>query len=218
MNWLILLDAPSAAIVVGGTLAATLLRSGIDDCRAVLERLAGLAQARFDAATVRAQLAVQVREIRRDGLLRAPSHHYTDAAFNEVADALIHRRSLGALIESHEAHRTKRQTHSDRAVRTLAQAAELAPVFGLAGTLVSLSQLSQHHGATDFGAAIAMAVVTTLYGLILGNLVFAPLARMIERAAQREERDRQSVIDWLAGQVEEEMPGTPRLARGRMAA
>jgi chemotaxis protein MotA len=218
MNWLILLDAPSAAIVIGGTLAATLLRSGIGDCRVVVDRLAGLGQARFDAARVRGELAVQVREIRRDGLLRAPSHRYADAEFDEAADALLRRRSLAALIERHEAHRTRRLAHSDRAVRTLAQAAELAPVFGLVGTLVALSQLSQHDGSTDFGGAIAMAVITTLYGLILGNLVFAPLARLIERKAQREERDRQAVIDWLASQIGDEVPGRPRPPRNRLAA
>ncbi len=59
---------------------------------------------------------------------------------------------------------------SDRAVRTLAQAAELAPVFGLAGTLISLSQLPAEGLARGaLGGAISMAVLTTLYGLLLAN-------------------------------------------------
>ena len=55
-----------------------------------------------------------------------------------------------------------------------------------------------------------MAVVTTLYGLLCANLLLAPLARMVERAALAEEAARQEVIDWLAGQVAGAVP--PRRA------
>lgn len=92
-------------------------------------------------------------------------------------------------------------------MRTLAQAAELAPAFGLVGTLVSLSQLPS--GGLEQGqlmGAISMAVLTTLYGLLTANLVFAPLSRMVARAAEQEERDRQEVLDWLAEQVAPAIP------------
>ena len=62
--------------------------------------------------------------------------------------------------------------------------------------------------------AISMAVVTTLYGLLLANLLLAPLARMVERAAEAEEAGRQHLTDWLAGQVEASLaPSPPRPAR-----
>ena len=85
-------------------------------------------------------------------------------------------------------------------------------MFGLAGTLVSLSQLPAE-GMADgsFTGAISMAVVTTLYGLLSANLLFAPLARIVERAAEAEEAGRQQIIDWLASQV------SPELHRARTA-
>jgi chemotaxis protein MotA len=150
---------------------------------------------------------VQVQEIRQDGLLRAQPHHFADSEFDEATGALIGRRSVGALLAAHEAHKRRRLDASNRAVRTLAQAAELAPVFGLAGTLVSLSQLPADGLARgEFAGAIGMAVTTTLYGLLLANLMLAPLARIVERAAQAEERARQDIVDWLAGQVASAMP------------
>ncbi len=91
---------------------------------------------------------------------------------------------------------------SDRTVSTLAQASELAPVFGLAGTLVALGQLPADglsRGA--YAGAIGMAVQSTLYGLLLANLLLAPLARIAERAAESEEAERQKIIDWLAAQI-----------------
>jgi chemotaxis protein MotA len=98
----------------------------------------------------------------------------------------------------------------------LAQAAELAPVFGLAGTLISLSQLpSEGFARGAFTGAISMAVITTLYGLLSANLLLAPLARMVERKAQAEEAERQEMIDWLAAQIAKDMPPT---RRGTLAA
>lgn len=207
MNWMTLIDGPSAAIVLGGTMLATVLRCGAGDCRVTLGRLARLRRAGFDAEATRAELAAQVQDIRRDGLFRAAPHHYADSEFEEATGALLERRSLGALLDRHEAHKARRLAQAERAVRTLAQAAELAPVFGLAGTLVSLSQLPADGLARGaFTGAIAMAVTTTLYGLLLANLLLAPLARMVERAALTEEAERQAVIDWLAEQVGDALP------------
>lgn len=218
MDFATLIDGPSALIVGGGTLLATVLRSGWRDCRITIAKLAQLGRRHFDLERTQAELAQQVQEIHRDGLLRAVPHHSGDAEFDEVADRLIARRSVPALLAAHRAHRTRRLAESERAVRTLAQAAELAPVFGLAGTLVSLSQLSATGLAQDgITGAIAMAVTTTLYGLLAANLLLAPLARMVERAAQAEESQRQQLIDWLATQVGPACDELRAAGRGRAA-
>lgn len=217
MNLMNLIDGPSALIVFGGTALATVLRAGWSDCRLALRKLRALGEEPFDIDETRAELALQIQEIRKDGLLRAHPHHFGDREFDEATDALISRRSIPALMAAHEAHKARRLGEAERAVRTLAQAAELSPVFGLAGTLISLSQLPAEGIARgSFTAAISMAVVTTLYGLLGANLLLAPLARMIERKAQAEEAERQKVIDWLAGQVASAV--TPGSRAGRLAA
>ena len=214
MNWATLIDGPSAAIVLGGTLLATVLRSGLGDCRVTLIKLGQLGRSRFDVDAVRSELALQIQEIQRDGLYRAPHHEFHDAEFDEASDALLSQRSVAALLERHEAHRSRRAADSSRATATLAQAAELSPVFGLAGTLISLSQLPADAIAEGaFAGAISMAVATTLYGLLCANLVFAPLARMIDRAARAEEDARQAVIDWLAAQVASACPPAAKRPR-----
>lgn len=214
MNLMTLVDGPSAAIVLGGTLLATVLRAGFGDCRITLTKLAMLGRSGFDPVAARSELAQQIQEIRKDGLFRAVPHQFGDSEFDEATEALIGNRSVGALVKAHEKHKARRLAESSRAVRTLAQAAELAPVFGLAGTLVSLSQLPADglaRGAMQ--GAISMAVVTTLYGLLTANLLLAPLARIVERAAQAEERERQALIDWLAWQVADVCPPRPRHER-----
>jgi chemotaxis protein MotA len=212
MNVATLLDPLSAAIVVGGTLLATALRCGLADCRLALGAIGRLGQRRFDADQARAELAVQVRDIQRDGLLRAQPHRLGDRAIDEATDRMIGARSVSALLEAHEAHKARRMHADNRAVRTLAQASELAPVFGLAATLISLSQLpADGLNRHAYMSAISMAVAATLYGLLLANLLLAPLARAVERAAGAEEAERQKIVDWLARQV------APTLPRSRPA-
>lgn len=207
MNFASLIDGPSALIVIGGTLAATVLRCGVGDCARTLAALMQVGRVGFDPAAARSELARQIQEIRQDGLIRARPHHFGDSEFDEATDALIGQRSLAPLIAAHEAHKQRRLDATNRAVRTLAQAAELAPVFGLAGTLISLSQLPADGIARGaFAGAISMAVLTTLYGLLLANIVLAPLSRVLERKAQAEERERQQLVDWLAGEVAPSLP------------
>lgn len=202
-------DTTSAAIVLGGTLVATLLRCGFDDCaiawRALLPAMT--AGSRFDAGQVRAALAVQVRDIQQNGLLRAHPRHFGDPEFDDATAVLIGQRSLQALLATHAQHQARRQLLADVAARTLNQAAELAPVFGLAGTLVSLGKLpGDGLDRGSYMAAIAMAVHATLYGLIAANLVLAPLARLVDRRACREEAERQDLVDWLAHALADTRP------------
>lgn len=196
------LDARSAAIVFGGTLIATVLRCGLVDCRQALSAIAALGRRTFDGDKVRAELAIQVQEIEADGILRASPHEVGDSEFDDVSGTLIERRSVPALLAAHETHKTRRMALNNAAVRTLAQASELAPVFGLAGTLLSLALLPRTGiSGTDYASTISMAVLATLYGLILANLLLAPLACIVNRRANAEEAERQKVLDWLAAQV-----------------
>lgn len=202
-----LIDGPSAAIVIGGTLLSTLMRTGWRDAATTLSVLGSVSRSHFAALETRAKLARQVGQIREDGLLRAARVPCGDAEFDEGTDAMVSHRCVAALLETHEAYKARRQEIADTAVRTLAQAAELAPAFGLVGTLFSLSQLPSGGIAPhQLTGAISLAVLTTLYGLLTANLVYAPLARMVARAAEQEERGRQEVIDWLASQLAETVP------------
>ncbi|QYU68169.1 MotA/TolQ/ExbB proton channel family protein [Leptolyngbya sp. 15MV] len=217
MNFMQLLDPLSATIVIGGTLAATLLRCGWRDARAALVMLAQLPRRPFDSDRVRAELAAQVREIDKEGILRAEPHRFGDGEFDDLSEALIRRRSITALFEKHERHRERRQATAHTAARVLSEAAELAPVIGLAGTLFALGSYSTAVDG-DYARSIGTAVVTTLHGLVLANFVFAPLVGGIERHARAEESERKRLLDWLAAAIERTVPARGGGGESRAAA
>ena len=221
MDFMALLDGVGASIVLGGTLLATLLGSGRRELTAAVASLWQLAGSPFDYERARAEIARDVESLRQDGVLRSRPFRSSDSEIASVTDALIHDRSLASLIEAHERFKHQRTQARKLAQRPIRLAAEMAPVFGMAGTLFSLSQLD-YDPAVGNGAmgSIGIAIVTTLYGLMLAHLVFHPLASLIERRGLGEEDNRQLLIDWMARQLAGAIPGgrsgspvPPRLER-----
>ena len=195
-------DPIAIGIVFLGTLAATVLRCGLVDARLAFATVRGLVQPAFDPVQARAEVAKQITEIASDGFLRAEPRHFGDQEFDRLADILISQRSAASLHDEHSKYRSRRADIASRAVRFLDCAAELAPVMGLAGTLIALGSSRGGGAVTGAGAdglveSIAMAGVTTLYGLLAANFLFAPLSNAVQRRARAEERDRDAVLDWL---------------------
>lgn len=82
-----------------------------------------------------------------------------------------------------------------KAAAIMRRAAEFAPSMGLIGTLVGLVQmLGQLQSPDSLGPAMAIALLTTFYGALLGTVVFSPLANKIERNANREAVARQMIL------------------------
>lgn len=72
-------------------------------------------------------------------------------------------------------------------VTILKKASEVAPAMGLIGTLIGLVQmLGNLDDPSKIGPAMAVALLTTMYGAILANMVFAPMAGKLERNSAEE--------------------------------
>ena len=71
--------------------------------------------------------------------------------------------------------------------RMFAALGDFAPAMGMIGTVIGLIQLlANMRDFEKLGPGMAIALLTTFYGLVLAHLIYLPLARMI--AAQGAER------------------------------
>ena len=209
-----LFDPNAMLLVLGGTIAATLLRSGPVDIAHAARALRGLFRRRFSGDRERGALATQVQHIKRDGLLRAPLAKIADKDLSDAVGAMLQRQSVDALIEHHDERRARRERVAGDATRLFYLAADLAPVFGLAGTLIALTQLPVGGLAPKaISGVVSAAVLTTLYGVLSANLLFAPLGRQIARVCEQEERERQEAIDWLKAQIGSQATAAPTPTR-----
>ena len=75
------------------------------------------------------------------------------------------------------------------------QAGRFAPAFGMIGTLLGLiTMLGQLSDPTRIGGGMAVALITTLYGVVLSNASFLPLADKLALLSRREAIAREVVL------------------------
>lgn len=209
-------NLPSALIVVGGTVAVTLVTFPREDIGDSVGRLwAALTRPLPDLGDVAGYVLQMAQAARRDG----PRH--LAPLLRDRGVAGVQARALDLVLEGVAADDMERvlrmeidgvQARDLRAAAVLRRASDVAPAMGLIGTLAGLVQmLGNLQDPAAIGPAMAIALLTTFYGALLGNMVFAPLAAKLERKA-----DGQALIDSLF------MLGATSIARqespGRLAA
>ena len=186
------IDVPAILMVVLGTLAVTAISYTGDELRE--------AQPSFRQALFRSEVDPRVGarrvltladKARKRGLLQLQGDLYG------LRDAPFLQRSLGMLIDglqvdeiernmTLEAHALAQGRH--RAAAILRRAAEFSPAMGLIGTLVGLVQMLGNLDSPErIGPAMSVALLTTLYGALMANVVFLPLASKLERNATVEQ-------------------------------
>ncbi|MFS0772258.1 motility protein A [Sphingomonas sp. 1P08PE] len=190
-----LFDPVALAIVGGGTVLVTILRTPARDLIGGVVALRVLGRARFDAERLLRQVAALTRIARRHGVFQLDRAVIAD---RDVA-AAIAMIVDGAEPEEVEALvRDRRRARIDRhvaAAEMWAAAAETAPAMGMVGTLVGLARMfADMEDTSKIGAGMAVALMATLYGALLANLIFAPIAARL-RAAGRIEASERARLD-----------------------
>jgi chemotaxis protein MotA len=75
-----------------------------------------------------------------------------------------------------------------------------APAFGMIGTLIGLVQmLASMSDPASIGPAMAIALLTTLYGALIANLVCLPIADKLALRSQQEQENRRIIREGAIG-------------------
>src|SRR5699024_4251533 len=80
------------------------------------------------------------------------------------------------------------------------KAGEYAPAWGMIGTLIGLVlMLNNLDDPSSLGPNMAVALLTTLYGAVLANLVFLPMASKLENKTNEDVFVKQIIIEGIIG-------------------
>lgn len=200
-----LFDPGAMIIVLAGTVLGCAARCGWREFAAALREAVGLLNRSFDEEGNRKALARAVSAIHRDGPFRASPALPPDRALGLMLETYLRHGSLDALHRARRAERALDEARRISAAQVFVWAAELAPVFGLIGTLYAFTQLDHPASGADAipatMGAIATAVLSTLYGALLAHLGCFPLAGAIERRGLAREQSREALAEWFAEQI-----------------
>lgn len=179
-------DVPALCIVFGGTFGVTTACFSLQDVTLTLRVvLRTMFRTAHDPASAARQSLVMAEAARRRGVLSLQDY------LGDIADSGLFRRGLEMVIDGSGADDVEQFMQQEleagilrhhRTIGVLRKAAEVSPAMGLIGTLVGLVQmLGNLEDPSAIGPGMAVALLTTFYGAVLANLVFAPLAAKLER-------------------------------------
>jgi len=178
-----LLQPTAFAIVVVGTFGATLLQS---EGRSFLLGLRMLRWVFFPPASGREKLSREITlwslTARRDGLLSLEQYMGTKDLFTQkglrlVVDG-IQPDKLRSLLENEISAYEFAQR---QAARIWESAAGYAPTIGILGAVLGLIHVMENlSDPARLGSGIAIAFVSTVYGVGLANLFFYPVANKLK--------------------------------------
>lgn len=190
-SWGAFVDVPAMLIVLGGTSAVTMISFSLSDLRTTQSIIAkSLFNSTRDAGEAARNVISLAETARQSGTLTLQDHlaglrnePYLARGLTLVIDGTpgaeaerLMRKELHAIAERHA-----------KGASVLRRASDVAPAMGLIGTLVGLVQmLGNLEDPAAIGPAMAVALLTTFYGAVLGNMVLAPLAGKLERKSDDE--------------------------------
>lgn len=194
----IFLNLPGFLIVVGGTLAATFVKFPLQNVFSAFKTGAGsaLKNVHVDPRGL-IDKALELAEIaRKNGMLALENTEIDNPFFRRGIKLCIDGHSLevvrNALLRDIE---TSIHRH-DEGARIFKAIGDSAPAFGMIGTLVGLVQmLSSMDDPQSIGPAMAVALLTTLYGAVIANLVALPIADKLESKTEEERLTKELILE-----------------------
>jgi len=212
-------QAPSVLLVVGGALFTTLAATPGAKFRALggVLRNAVLVRTREPEELITTLVGL-AHIARRDGLLAMEK----PAAL--IEDDFL-KRTLHMAIDGVDARAIEHVCRTELESTDLRHACgsgllesmgRAAPVFGMIGTLIGLVfMLGRMNDPSQIGPGMAVALLTTLYGLVLAHVFCLPLARKLTHRSSEELLNKTIV---LAGVLSIQAGDNPRIVEQKLRA
>lgn len=211
---------PSAILlIIGGSLSATIITSPL---KAVMKLPQFIMQTftthNFDLKAVIELLTKLADKARREGLLALEDDS------KKVKDKFL-QKGLMMVVDGVEPDQVKEilettieqmRARHKQGIGFFTAAGGFAPTFGIIGTVMGLiSVLKQLDNPSALGEAIAAAFLATLWGLLMSNLIYLPLAGKLKSKSEEEVRSRymqlEGILSIQAGE-------NPRIVRDKLSA
>ena len=211
-NFLQFIDIPAILIVFGGTFLVVLAKSTIPEFKSAFDtareaisdsptRLTDLIDEMIEVGRVaryndRWMVVLEDRDYNDNFIAKAVRFWVDGLDATLMKDALL--RELAEL-----------KSRYDHARDFFAYAQELAPAMGMIGTLLGLVlMMGNMSDPRSIGPGMAVALLTTLYGAVLANVVIGPLVQKINGHGKRIKNNYELVI---AGMMFMHKGGDPRM-------
>ena len=195
----IFVNVPSVLIVLGGSLFVVLMNFSLGQFLGAVKVAIKAFSFKLTAPSELIEEVVALADEARKGGLLALEGKEVSNGFSS--------KGIQLLVDGHDAEvvRTllwkdlkQTQDRHEWGAKIFNNFGEVAPAMGMIGTLIGLvAMLSSMDDPKSIGPAMAVALLTTLYGAMVANMVMLPIAAKLELRREEEGLVKAMVIDAL---------------------
>lgn len=193
------INIPSLVIVVGGSIFAVMAKFGLSQFLGIGKIMGKGFKNTIDNPAELIDEIVELADAARKGGLLALEGKDVSSDFLQ--------KGIQMLVDGHDPEVVKSMLNNDKRLAVerhkvgsqifMAMSA-MAPAMGMIGTLIGLvAMLANMDDPKSIGPAMAVALLTTLYGAVMANAFCEPLADKLSLRAAEEAQVKSLVIDAL---------------------
>ena len=195
----IFIHIPSLAVVVGGSIAATLVHTPLSDLISTM----GVVGNAFKVEEAKEPEIIEqfvdlAKKARREGILAI------DRELGNIEDDFM-RSGLEMAVDGSEPETIRSVLETElqylmerhkRGKQIFSSLGMYAPSFGMIGTLIGLIAMLQNlDDPSNIGGGMSVALITTFYGSLFANLFFLPLAGKLANRSEEEIVRKEMIIE-----------------------
>lgn len=194
-------DAQSVIIVFGGSIFVVLSNYNLGQFFGIGKIIGKAFMFKLEKPDELIEKAVDMADAARKGGFLALEEA-------EISNAFM-QKGVDMLVDGHDADVVRATLQKDINLTTerhetgsnmMMALADVAPAMGMIGTLIGLvAMLSNMDDPKSIGPAMAVALLTTLYGAFLANVIAIPIASKLKLRMAEEKMNQELVLDAVLG-------------------
>ncbi|XOV86882.1 MAG: flagellar motor protein PomA [Pseudomonadota bacterium] len=202
------INVPSILIVLCGTLLIVLIKFNMKQS---LRAVSVAKRAFFNKLASPDELIDKIIELnavaRREGLLALENYEVTNQFLQRGINLMVDGSEPETIKATLERDLRETAERHKWGAKVFAALGEVAPAMGMIGTLIGLVQmLSAMDDPKQIGPAMAIALLTTLYGAVIANVIALPIADKLTLRKTEESKLNAICIDGVLGICEGHNP------------
>jgi len=198
---LLFINIPSLLIVIGGSAAAVLMQFTLGQFFGAFKvAMKAFFHKSVDATQLIEQAGVLANVARKEGMMALESQEIENPFLNKGIQLCVdgHPPDLVRKMLSKDISLTI-QRH-EQGAKIFTALGGVAPAMGMIGTLIGLVQmLANMDDPKTIGPAMAVALLTTLYGAVIANAFALPIAEKLSLRYEEEKTNRTLILETISG-------------------
>ncbi len=198
---LLFINAPSLLIVIGGSIAVVLMQFTLGQFFGAFKvAMKAFFHKAVNAAELIEQAVILANIARKEGMMALEQQEIDNPFLNKGIQLCVdgHPPDLVRKMLSKDISMTiQRHEYGQKIFSALGT---VAPAMGMIGTLIGLVQmLANMDDPKAIGPAMAVALLTTLYGAVIANAFALPIADKLGLRSQEEKTNRTLILETISG-------------------